>query len=171
MADETLTLLAPKNNARMSTKIIAKMSPAERLARWSRLDPETGCIIFTGTLFSNTGYGSICINYKTRSAHRLAWELANGRIPDGKSILHRCDNPACVNPDHLFAGTQDDNMKDMMRKGRSSRGSRNNNAKMTEDQARAIKADLRATRTVADAHGVRVHTVWTIRTGRAWKHV
>lgn len=64
------------------------------------------------------GYGRQSVNGRLVYAHRVAWEKANGPIPDGLLVLHRCDNPACVNVDHLFLGTQRDNMRDASRKGR-----------------------------------------------------
>jgi hypothetical protein len=76
--------------------------------------------------------------------HRLSWILANGAIPDGMSVLHRCDNPPCVNPEHLFLGTQRDNNLDMRAKGREGRfdrkGEANGHAKLTLSQAREIRA-------------------------------
>ena len=84
---------------------------------WSRVAPDTGgCRPFSST-FTN-GYG--CFAYKGRNwrAHRVAWILVYGYIPDGLCVLHRCDNPACCNTEHLFTGTQADNMRDKIAKGR-----------------------------------------------------
>jgi hypothetical protein len=64
------------------------------------------------------GYGKFSIKDRYQQAHRLAWRLSNGEIPSGQNILHKCDNPPCVNPNHLFLGTQTDNMHDMMAKNR-----------------------------------------------------
>jgi hypothetical protein len=69
------------------------------------------------TLAKN-GYGKIWINGKTKGTHRVAWELIYGSIPNGLNVLHRCDVPSCVNPYHLFLGTNSDNIKDAFRKGR-----------------------------------------------------
>lgn len=94
------------------------LSTAERL--WSRVvDQPNGCREFTGCL-NRWGYGKISFNGRPIGAHRMAWILTNGPIPDGASVCHRCDNPPCCNPEHLFLGTQDDNMADMNTKGRQS---------------------------------------------------
>jgi HNH endonuclease len=92
-------------------------SLAERLRSRIVVDPETGCHNWTGTV-GRAGYGRVQV-----SAHRLAYELAHGPIPDGLLVLHKCDNPVCCNPDHLFLGTSADNMADKVRKGRHRNGS------------------------------------------------
>lgn len=75
------------------------------------------CWLWTGAK-SEFGYGNVRINKKYLRAHRVSYELANGPIPEDMCVLHRCDTPACVNPDHLFLGTLKDNSHDMWRKGR-----------------------------------------------------
>src|SRR5581483_2912402 len=74
---------------------------------------------------SGNGYGGFYAHGKHRLAHRVAWELRNGVIPDGMHVLHHCDNRRCVNPAHLFLGTHNDNMADMCAKGRQAKGDRN----------------------------------------------
>ena len=89
------------------------------------------------------GYPQVKENGKTWYAHRLAWTKANGPIPKGIQVLHRCDNPRCVNVDHLFLGTQKDNIHDMMAKGRMNTGDqtgvKNGRAKLTEKQVLEIR--------------------------------
>ena len=81
--------------------------------------PEAGCWIWTGSC-RPTGYGQVFVNKKTISAHKYTYETYKGPVAPGLLVLHKCDNPSCVNPDHLFLGTQSDNMYDMYKKGRRS---------------------------------------------------
>jgi len=83
--------------------------------------PETGCLEWLGCCQSN-GYGQVRINKVVYYAHHISWRLENGDIPTGMHVLHKCDNPRCVNPNHLFLGNHRDNMHDMMRKGRHKDG-------------------------------------------------
>lgn len=89
-------------------------------------EPNTGCHIWMGTV-CRLGYGRIRRPGSPRNSspvlvHRIAWEREFGPIPDGLKVCHRCDNPSCVNPDHLFLGTQRDNLRDMFAKGRGRPG-------------------------------------------------
>jgi hypothetical protein len=83
----------------------------------------TDCVLWTGYVQPN-GYAKTSYRGRPEWAHRAAWQKANGPIPDGMWVLHRCDVPLCINPDHLFLGTHLDNMADMRAKGRSAKGDR-----------------------------------------------
>lgn len=84
---------------------------------------KSGCHVWRGT-HNNAGYGMVFYDSRWHMAHRLAWSLANGPIPQGMLVMHTCDNPPCVNPEHLAIGTYADNSRDMVLKGRSTRGRR-----------------------------------------------
>jgi hypothetical protein len=91
---------------------------AKRLRAYLKIDVETGCHLWTATRQA-TGYGRMAIDRRTRPAHRVAWELANGPIPPGMVVMHKvCDNPPCCNPAHLAIGAQADNNRDRFAKGR-----------------------------------------------------
>jgi len=103
-----------------------RRTTAERF--WAKVDRSGDCWLWTaGVWKSRGGYGkfqagSSRANARVVYAHRQAWELTNGAIPEGAIVRHRCDNPPCVNPDHLVLGDQTDNLRDMQRRGRGRTG-------------------------------------------------
>lgn len=123
------------------------------------------------------GYPQIKINNKMKAASRVMYEIHNGEIPDDFLVCHRCDNPGCVNPEHLFLGSQKDNMADMRKKGRErkSKGSQNGIAKLNEQQVAEIKDLFNNTKLtqqqIGDLFGVDQTTISLIKTGKHWKHV
>jgi hypothetical protein len=106
-------------------------------------------------------------------AHRVSLHLTNGPVPDGMVVCHRCDNPGCVNPAHLFIGTQADNIWDMHAKGRGNppRGCQHPNARLTDDIVADIRADSRSNRQLAREYGIGKSTVGMIKARLTWTHV
>ena len=96
------------------------------------------CWVWTAGRY-RSGYGSILANGKPRYAHRVSWEINVGPIPEGLHILHRCDTPPCVRPDHLFAGTVRENALDMVSKGRHAFGAEHPSARLTWEQADKVR--------------------------------
>ena len=117
------------------------------------------------------GYGSFFNGRAVEHAHRVAYRLAHGTFPGEKSVCHRCDNPRCVNPAHLFLGTHDDNMADMARKGRSTHGERHSRHKLSVEQVRAIRFDPRERAVVAAEYGVAAPTISNIVNSKTWTRV
>jgi hypothetical protein len=124
------------------------------------------------------GYGVCKLNGITKRSHRVAYELCIGTIPEGFYICHICDNPACCNPKHLFAGTQYENMKDMAKKGRADRtkkakGEKVCGAKLTEKDViiiRSLYPNL-TYKQIADTYKVSRHCISAIITRETWKHI
>ena len=125
---------------------------------------DSGCHEWMGARDRN-GYGY----FRRKGAYRFAWEQANGPIPTGMSVCHHCDNPPCVNPEHLFLGTHQDNIRDMAQKGRGTNWERNRHAKLTEDEVRAILDDSRVHRLIAVDYGVTLRTIDRIKNRYTWR--
>ena len=140
---------------------------------WSNVtaEPNTGCLLWMGGLDGN-GYGPFMGDDGKRTrAHRFAYELAHGPIPDGAHILHSCDVPACVNAKHLRAGTHQENMADMVGRARHAFGARKSNTHLTDDDVRAIRASSDLVRVLASRYRVGLMTISEIRRGLRWRHV
>lgn len=127
--------------------------------------------------FGKDGYGYGCISYlgrKTR-AHRVQWKRRNGgTIPQGMVIRHTCDNPSCVNPDHLTIGTQADNILDQAVHGRKARGEAKGGAKLTDDavrKARKLREEGHTIRSLAERFGVHEGTMAQACRRDTWRHV
>jgi hypothetical protein len=137
----------------------------------------SGCWLWEGALASD-GYGTFrCGSMRdgTRRqarAHRVSWELHNGPVPANIYVCHRCDNRACVNPAHLFLGTNADNLADMRTKGRARKADPAPGAKFTRAQVASIREAIAAGELVASIarrYGVAHQTINAIRHGRAWR--
>jgi hypothetical protein len=150
---------------------------------WNKVDKTSGCWIWTGAK-SKKGYGRFKFRGKLVSPHRFSWELRNGPIPKGEGfhgtcVCHKCDNPRCVNPDHLFLGTHKDNMRDAIAKGRivlgGARGERIGVSKLTDEKVKEIrnlyKSGEYALRKLAEMYSVGYSTIRDIVVGKSWKHV
>jgi hypothetical protein len=112
---------------------------------WNKVDKTSSCWVWTGC--KREGYGRFRLNGKIRCAHRLSWEMHHKKeIPNGLCVCHTCDNPSCVNPDHLWLGTKKQNNKDKQSKGRSTKGrsyncgSDSGSAKLTDQDVLTIRS-------------------------------
>lgn len=147
---------------------------ADLLTRYA-VDEHSGCWIWT-RYKDQRGYGITSLNGKLMKAHRLFYENLVSEIPPGAVVCHRCDNPSCVNPNHLFVGTQRDNILDCIRKGRArrrdQRGTKNHQAKLTESQVLEIRySESGPQGQIAKRYGVTQTIISDIRRGVAWTHI
>jgi len=157
---------------------------------WAKVKKTSRCWIWTASKRAK-GYGAFAyhrvgVMIQDR-AHRYSWTIHNGRIPKGLCVLHRCDTPSCVNPDHLFLGTKKDNNADMCRKGRHvsggthcgrngkyERGEHHHNARLTEEDVLNLRRDREfgvSFSKLATRYGIAIGYAFRIATRKAWKHV
>jgi hypothetical protein len=125
---------------------------------------------------TNTGYPRKSIGGKMFYLNRLIFEECFGPIPDGLCVCHKCDNPSCINPEHLFLGTQLENIKDRDRKGRTVNppalnGEFHPNHKLTNESVLNIRNDSRPHEIIAREYGINKHYVCDIKKRRAWRHM
>ena len=135
-----------------------------------------GCLLWRGA--HGHGYPRISINRKSALASRYAWERVNGPIPSGLFVCHKCDNPGCVNVEHLFLGTQKDNMSDASRKGRVRvprlEGEACAASKLTEPQVRKIREEFGSgvsNKEIARRYEIPWQTIADVTSRRSWKCV
>lgn len=156
---------------------------------WDKVTKTDGCWVWNGSR-QPFGHGTLHVGGRAgrhQLAHRISWELHYGAIPEGAYVLHRCDTPWCVRPDHLFTGSHADNQRDMKDKGRAAKGERKKGAKVTGNQVREIrnryagrkldpngrawKNDPNSILVIAKDYGVAMETIFDIVKRRTWKHI
>lgn len=151
----------------------------ENLRFFDKVKKTNDCWLWVGSIRKN-GYGHFFYDGKIELAHRASWELHKGKIPKGKQINHKCFNRACVNPEHLYAGTQVDNMRDAKIAGtfrciRVPIGEKNPKAKLTEDQVREIRdkhiPGIYGCYKLARDYDIGASAIYSIVARKTWKHV
>jgi hypothetical protein len=161
------------------------MNLREYIFNKSTPEPNTGCWIWPW--LSNDGYGLDMSTGETKRAHRLSYEVFKGEIPKNMWVLHKCDTPSCVNPDHLFIGTPSDNSKDMQNKKRSAmcrypdkyikKGMNHKDAILTDDAVRYIRKEyrpynrLKSCAALGKKFGVSEKSIHQVISMKTWKQV
>lgn len=165
----------------MPRKLTLEQHKAEKLSRTEK--DGNGCWIWKGSFAGHMGYGRTNFQNKHWQAHRLFYTWYKGEIPDGMFVLHRCDVPSCVNPDHLFLGTAKSNAKDMVKKGRNKHGVGNPfkrgedgfSAKLKEHQVLEIRGMYKphefGCKRIADIYGVSKFAIRQIVNRQTWTHI
>lgn len=141
----------------------------------SHIIKKDGCWAWDGYRDAK-GYGRLMTPNGPVRAHRLSYEYHSGPIRDGGYVLHKCDNPECTNPDHLYVGTHDDNMADKAARGRvftgeRPRGEHHRRSRLTADDVVRLRASVENNATIARSLGVSVSTVRLARIGATWAHL
>lgn len=163
-----------------------QVTAEERFDRNWTPEPNCGCWLWLGHLSLKSGYGLFRMTPRTEDraigAHRASWALHRGAIPEGMFVCHKCDNRACVNPDHLFLGTGNDNMADAARKGRMNwkkgaplrnfpKGEWHHKAKLIARDVREIRASSDKGVDLARLYGVTPTNITRIRKRKVWRHI
>ncbi len=144
-------------------------SVAQRLEYLSIPEPNSGCFLWLGSV-TDFGYAKVNWFGTYDCAHRWAWRAAHGEIPEGLQVLHKCDVPSCVNPNHLFLGTHADNMRDKALKGRCN-PTYGGGGKLDPDKVLYVRASKERGSDLAKKFGVSQATISETRTGKLWAWV
>lgn len=145
---------------------------------WERVDKSGGkdaCWEWKICRHKKGGYGAWTLNKVSCKAHRLAYEYTYGPIPKGLNVCHKCDNPPCCNPSHLFIGTYKDNHQDSVKKGRNVFGERHGNSKLKESQVKEIIRRLKqkdiSHGELAKQYGCSISVIGKIGRAKIWRHI
>lgn len=177
----------PPNGTELVVGASVQLNNTLRVQRfWSKVNKTDSCWLWTGER-TKFGHGRFLYNSVRVNAHRFAYETFVGPIPDGLLVCHKCDVPNCVNPDHLFVGTQKDNIQDCVKKGRwtqaklkaqhpewCARGEQAGNSTLKTEQALTALSMLRCGMTlkvVGEIFGITQATASQIRGGKTWRHI
>lgn len=154
------------------TPITTKFGNDKTISRfWSMVNKTESCWLWTGGKMPN-GYANFHIERnKSWRVHRFSYWLANGEIPPGKGVLHKCDVRHCVNPDHLFIGSQKDNLQDCKSKGRTTTGTRNAMARLDNESVLKIRSAVGSQRQIANMFNVHQSTVSNVINRKSWTHI
>lgn len=143
---------------------------------WTRVTLGDGCWLWHGA-HQPDGRGAIGYKGELTTAPRISWLLHFGEIPNGLHVLHKCDVPACVRPEHLFLGTNLDNIKDAQAKGRlkgvgrGTRGEKSPSAKLRESDIIKIRAETGTLKSIGELYGVSLAAIHKIRKRKSWAHI
>jgi len=144
------------------------LSMRERFEQYVMPEPNSGCHLWTGAV-NGDGYGTMRVGSNpSAKAHRLAYEIFRGTVPDGMAVCHKCDVPSCVNPDHLFLGTWQVNTIDAVRKKRWC------GQRLGPDDIPTIRKRLSTgeyASAIARDYGVHEQTIYSLKSGKSWAHV
>ena len=136
------------------------------------MENKNGCFIVTSHTKNSRGYPQFARKGKKILIHRYMYEKHYGKIPDGFNVCHKCDTPSCCNPEHLFLGTQKDNIQDAIKKGRIHSGEKINSSKLTISDVIVIRGLENLTqRQMANIYSVTIRTIRSIRNRETWRHI
>ena len=143
----------------------------ERFENHIFMEPMSGCWLWMAAI-SKKNYALFTVQRGIKQlGHRASWEIYKGPIPKGMKVLHKCDTPPCVNPEHLFLGTMADNTHDACNKGRMGPGEKDGNAKLTNQKVIEIRKDGRNQSAIAKDYGITRQNISSIKCRKSWKHI